>query len=239
MEVTKMIMKVIDVIHERPDTRTIRFECSKDFSFKPGQFVMVNADIVVNGEKKFVKRAYSISSSPLKKGYIDLTVKTYENGLVSKRLYNIKKFEEMEVTGPYGHFSFDEQIHKNIVLIGAGSGITPLVCMMRYIQDKNLDNIEVDVIYSSKTTDDIIFKEEFFRNKNRNIRIHLTITRPNDNNWNGLNGRINEDIIKHCIKDIKLPYYYISGPTQMVEDTAKLLKNIGVEENKIKLERFG
>ena len=86
-----MLAKVIEVFDETPDTRTIRFEVESSFSFKPGQFVMVNADVIVNGEKKFVKRAYSISSSPLQKCYIDLTVKTFETGLVSKRLYFMKK----------------------------------------------------------------------------------------------------------------------------------------------------
>ena len=236
----KIMSKVLEVIDETPDTRTIRFEVDPSFSFKPGQFIMVNADVIINREKKFIKRAYSISSSPLKKGYIDLTVKTYETGLVSKRLYFMEKDEIMEITGPYGHFIFDENIHKQIALIGAGSGITPLACMMRYIQDKNLENIEVDIIYSSKTPDDIIFREEFLRNSKRNIKINLTITRPNEdsNNWK-LTGRIDEKMIKHCIKDVNSPYYYIAGPTQMVEDTDKLLKQIGVKEEKIKLERFG
>ncbi len=201
---------------------------------------MVNAEVLVNGEKKFIKRAYSISSSPLKKGFIDLTVKTYETGLVSKKLFFMKEDEVMEMTGPYGHFVFDETLHKHIALIGAGSGITPLTCIMRYIQDKNLDNIEVDLIYSSKTPADIIFREEFLRNKNRNIKIHLTITRPDENNtWNKLTGRIDEKMIRHCIKDIHSPYYYIAGPTPMVEDTYKLLKSLNIQEDKIKLERFG
>lgn len=234
-----MIDKVINVIEETPDTRTIRFEVDPSFSFKPGQFVMVNADVIVNGEKKFIKRAYSISSSPFKKGYIDLTVKTYETGLVSKRLYFMKKDETMEITGPFGHFIFDENTHKHIALIGAGSGITPLMCMMRYIQDKNLNNIEVDIIYSSKTPDDIIFREEFLRNSKRNIKINLTITRPAEKDTWKLTGRIDEEMIKHCIKDINSPYYYVAGPTQMVEDTEKLLKSLGVKEEKIKLERFG
>ncbi len=235
----KFTSKVIDVFDETPDTRTIRFEVGPSFSFKPGQFVMVNADVVVNGEKKIVKRAYSISSSPVKKEYIDLTVKTYETGLVSKRLYFMKKDETMEITGPYGHFVFDENLHKHIALIGAGSGITPLMCMMRYIQDKNLNNIEVDILYSSKTPDDIIFREEFYRNSNRNIKIHLTITKPEGQDWKELTGRIDEKMLMRCIKDIDSPYYYIAGPNQMVEDTKKLLKSLGVKEEKIKLERFG
>ena len=235
----KFTSKVIEVFDETPDTRTIRFEVDPSFSFKPGQFVMINADVKVNGEKKIIKRAYSISSSPLKKEYIDLTVKTYETGLVSKRLYLIKKDEKMEISGPFGHFIFDENIHKHIALIGAGSGITPLMCMMRYIQDKNLDNIEVDIIYSSKTPDDIIFREEFLKNSKRNIKINLTITRPAQNNSWKLTGRIDEQMLRHCIKEINSPYYYIAGPTPMVEETNKLLKQIGVSEEKIKLERFG
>lgn len=232
-------MKVIDIIDETPDTRTIRLDSGSSFSFKPGQFVMVNADVLVNNEKKFVKRAYSISSSPFKKNFIDLTVKTYENGLVSKRLYNARKNEDLDITGPYGHFVFDENIHKNVALIGAGAGITPLASMMRYIKDKELKYVNADLIYSSKTPDDIIFKNELITNGHKNIKIHLTITRPDGFSWNGLKGRINEDMIKKLVPKIEDPYYYICGPTQMVEDTRKLLQNMNIDDNKIKLERFG
>ena len=235
-----MKMKVIEVFDETPDTRTVRFDSGKDFSFKPGQFIMINADVLVDGVKKIVKRAYSISSSPLKKGYIDLTVKVYvDKGLVSRRLYNMKVGEEMEVLGPYGFFTFDENIHKSIVLIGAGSGITPLACMLRYIQDKNLNNIKTNLIYSSKTPEDIIFNKEFIKNSHPNIKINLTITRPEGHKWPGLIGRIDEQMIRKIIPNVKEPFYYVSGPTPMVEGTSKILKLMGVEDSKIKLERFG
>ena len=233
-------MKVIGVIDETQDTKTIRFSSNSNFSFKPGQFVMINADVIIDGTKKFVKRAYSISSSPLIKEYIDLTVKIYpEKGLVSKRLFSMKVGEEIDITGPYGHFFFDENIQKNIVLIAGGVGVTPLACMLKYIKDKKLTEIKADLIYSSKTPEDIIFKKELTSNYPANIKIHLTITRPDGYKWNGLNGRIDEKMIKTIINNIHEPYYYICGPTSMVEDTNKLLKSIGIKEEKIKLERFG
>ncbi len=236
-----MIMKVIDVWDETPDTRTIRFALDREFNFKPGQFVMVNADIVIDGVKKFVKRAYSISSSPLTKDYLDLTVKIYpEKGLVSKRLFNMKLGEEMDIAGPYGHFVFDENAQKNIVLLAGGVGITPLACMLRYIKDKNLKDNKATLIYSSKTIEDITFKKELMSNNYpKNINIHLTITRPNGEKWSGLTGRIDEKMIRNIVNNIQEPYYFICGPTTMVEDTNKLLKSINVKEEKIKLERFG
>lgn len=236
-----MKAKVINVIKETPDTKTIRFKLDSSFLFKPGQFVLLNADVLENGQKKFVKRAYSISSSPIIKDQIDLTVKIYpEKGLVSKRLYNMEVGEEIEMTGPHGFFLLDENIHKNIVLIAGGVGITPFISMLRYIKDKKLNDINVTLIYSSKTPEDIIFGKELLEEKYpENIKVHLTITRYNGNNWSGLTGRINEEMIKKVISEIKKPFYYICGPTIMVEETAKLLKLMGVEDSKIKLERFG
>jgi len=237
MAVIKKTMKVTDVIDETPDTRTIRMD-SGEFDFKPGQFVMINVECEVDGEKKLVKRAYSISSPPTKKGYIDLTVKIYDVGLVSKKLYEMRVGDEFEVSGPYGHFTFDESLHKNIVLIGGGVGVTPLMCMAEYIKDKELD-INVDLIYSSKTPNDIIFKERIMKNGHKKTKVHLTITRPEGHEWEGITGRINEEMIKNIVKDLRLPYYFLCGPTMMVEETAKLLKNMGINHEKIKLERFG
>ena len=233
--------KVIEVINETPDTKTIRFNLDSNFSFKPGQFVLLNADVIIEGQKKFVKRAYSISSSPLIKNYIDLTVKIYpDKGLVSQRLFNMKVNEEMEMTGPHGFFTFDETIHKEVVFIAGGVGVTPLMCMLRYIKDKNLKDINVTLIYSSKTPEDIIFAKELMLTKYPdNIKVYLTITQPNDNNWKGLIGRINENMIKKLVPNLNNSYFYICGPTPMVEDSNKILKSIGIKEDKIKLERFG
>lgn len=237
MTVIKRTMKVTNVIDETQDTRTIRLD-SGEFDFKPGQFVMINVECEADGENKLVKRAYSISSPPTKKGYIDLTVKIYNAGLVSKKLYNMKVGDEFEVSGPYGHFTFDENLHKNIVLIGGGVGVTPLMCMTEYIKDKNLD-INVNLIYSSKTPKDIIFKDKIMKNRHKKTKMHLTITRPVGHEWGGMTGRIDEKMIKKIVKDLHLPYYFLCGPTIMVEETAKLLKGIGIDDSKIKLERFG
>lgn len=236
-----MKAKVINVIKETPDTKTIRFKLDSPLTFKPGQFVMLNADVLENGQKKFVKRAYSISSSPLIKEHIDLTVKIYpEKGLVSKRLYNMKVDEEMEMTGPFGFFLLDENIHKDIVMIAGGVGVTPFMSMLRFIKDKKLSNINATLLYSSKTPEDIIFGKELLNETYpENIKVHLTITRPNGNNWSGITGRINEEVIRKLVPEISKPFYYICGPTVMVEETAKLLKTMGIEDSKIKLERFG
>src|SRR6202795_3598111 len=104
-----------------------------------------------------VLRSYTVSSSPVHENYVEITPKRLENGCVSVFLNEgAKPGLTVEATGPYGRFYFDETFHKSIVLIAAGSGITPMISMLCYIDDLKLAT-RVTLLYSVRTRADIIF----------------------------------------------------------------------------------
>jgi glycine betaine catabolism B len=218
---------------QTPDSKSLMFSLDQELNFKAGQFIM----ILIPHEDKKVRRAYSISSSPSNNKEIELTIKAVEKGLVSNKLLNAKEGETFEILGPFGVFAFDESIKEDIVLIGAGSGISPLMSILRFILDKNLPN-KVTLVYSSKTKQDIIFYEEFKEIKDKICCMH-TLTRNEDKDWDGLQGRLNQDSLTDCIDSTKNKIFYLCGPPPFVNEVVKILKDkLKVSEEKIKTERF-
>ncbi len=105
---------------------------------------------------KKLPRSYSISSSPLRTGYVEIAVK--EQGIVSAFLNRDARVGlAVEAHGPYGQFYFDEREHRSVVLFAGGSGITPIMSMLRYIEETAPDT-EIKLFYAVRTEHDIIFR---------------------------------------------------------------------------------
>ena len=134
-----IILRLTQTAQQTRDTRTIRFRLlnGRHFRAKPGQ--LLRFQWTINGQR--IPRSYTISSSPIHEGYVEITAKCVENGQVSAFLNGVAMPGlEVEASGPYGKFYFDESRHKSIVLIAAGSGITPMMSMLSHIDDLNLTN---------------------------------------------------------------------------------------------------
>ncbi len=246
---TETIGIVTKVTKETSDTHTLRISMpnlkdeEKPFTFKPGQFVMVRP--VING--KTIPRAYSVSSSPTRsesENYYDLTVRQTQTPTVSKWLNDRKVNDEILFRGPYGQFFWEENHPESseLLLLGGGSGVTPLKSMMEYIADKKLGN-KAKLLYSSKTFQDIILKEplEQLAKDNDNIEVEFSLTRePTDSSWIGRRGRIDENYIKETLKEFDIPKTgcYLCGTPAFVENMSSLLQGAGISEEKIWHERW-
>lgn len=232
-------MKAVVVKNEpnADNVKVLRIKPEMEFNFKPGQFIMVNYETVKDNSLVNVKRAYSISSSPLNKDYIELVFDKKPHGLVSNYLYSLKENDVIEITMPNGFFTFEDSIKEDIVLIGAGTGIAPFLSIINYIKDKELKN-KITLIYSCKTKRDIILYEELKKIKDgsKNFEYHITLTQDND--WNGLKGRINKGMLNSLIKDIDNKKFYLCGPPLMVIDISNVLQFLGVKKEKIKIEGY-
>ncbi len=251
-ELMKMIRrniesKVLEIIPQTHDTKAVRFSIPHDFDYFPGQFAMVKITMKENDEFKIRNnksstqiRAFSISSSPAKKGILETAIKEEEDGFVSRYFVRYAQVgEPVILSGPHGKFFFEESM-KDVVLIGAGSGITPLMGMIRYIADKNLQTKAL-LIYSNKTPADIVYDKEIFELSKRhpNIKHVHTLTRVNEEHkWDGYQGRINEEFLKKHISDVHRPYYFICGSPAFATDMVNLLKSMGIDEKKIHTEKW-
>jgi len=125
-------LRLLSIKRQTKDTVSLRFlmSGSQRLGARPGQFLTF--DWIVDGKK--LPRSYSMSSSPLRTGYVEIAVK--EQGIVSAFLNrDAREGLTVEAHGPYGQFHFDERLHRSVVLFAGGSGITPIMSMLRYIEE--------------------------------------------------------------------------------------------------------
>ncbi|MBI2208457.1 hypothetical protein HYU50_03100 [Candidatus Woesearchaeota archaeon] len=229
-------LKITRIIDEAHDTKTFRVEVPKntEIDFLPGQFFMVRF-----WNNEILKRAYSIASSPTDKGHMDITMNLV--GEFTKKLWQCKVNEHLIFTGPYGKFYFDESMKQDLVLICGGLGITPLRSIIRYCNDKKLPN-KINLIYSARTPDAIVYKEELenYKKKNPNYKFVFTITRPQpEHKWNGRTGRIDEGLLRGNIENIENTLFFVCGPLQFVKDTRAMLESLGAKKEQIKTDIWG
>ncbi len=231
-----MILRVIDNFAETHDTRTIRLKLDKKADFKPGQFAMLTLDVIRSGIIKTERKPYSIASIP-GTDYIDITAKKHNPGPFATSLHNLKKGDKVEAEFPFGLFYHLPEVGDDIVLIGAGSGIVPLMSIIRHNTEYK-HNVKMRLIYANKTKNDVIYHKELqeLEKKNKNLKLYLTTTQ--DDYWEGLNGRIDEKIIRELVPDYSSVLFYVCGPPVMVSGIQNILLNLGVDRGNIKTERF-
>ncbi|MEZ0360375.1 MAG: ferredoxin reductase [Hydrogenobacter sp.] len=230
---------VVKILTETPTTKTLVFDISGiNFDFYPGQYVMLEVPYPQTGE--VLKRAYSIANSPLRKNYLELTIKRTPNGKASVILTDrVKVGDTFRIKGPYGKFIWLPEMSEKVVFIGAGSGIVPLMCMLRYIVDAGLHHVKATLLYSNTSYEEIIYREELERmERYSNIKIVHTLTRSIPEGWRGYTGRINPDMILKEVDDMPVNLYYLCGPPKFVDDVTSMLTDMGIDKERIKKEKY-
>src|SRR5580658_6417548 len=220
------------------DTRTLRFQIpsEKRLCARPGQFLTFQW--TVDGRR--VPRSYTISSSPVHENYVEITPKRMENGCVSVFLNErAKPGLAVEANGPYGRFYFDETLHKSIVFIAAGSGITPMISMLRYLDDLELAT-PVTLLYCARTAADVIFEIELVRLSRSlpNFKYEVYLSRP-DPTWEGRSGRLSEEFVTRNVTDLNAPTFFPCGPKGFMDNARQILSTLGVNQDRILQESFG
>tara|TARA_Y100000310_G_scaffold345616_1_gene467343 strand:+ start:1964 stop:2647 length:684 start_codon:yes stop_codon:yes gene_type:complete len=225
-----MKLKVSKVISHSKDILSIRFKTNKK-KFIPGQYFLVELPVLNNQ----IKRPYSISSSP-KENYLEITFKKIEKGMLTPELSKLKKGDPATLTGPFGEFVYEEKNSKKIVLLGGGTGIAPLLGILRYCLSKKCKT-EINLIHSARKNSELIFKKELERldKENKNFLYTYTLTRDNSAPKNK-KGRINSQKLKKYLD--KKTKYYISGPPAFVDGMISSLLKIGCNDKNIKAERY-
>ena len=233
-EIKEHKLKLIKIMDEAPDTKTFRVEIPDgNIPFYPGQFFMVCFD-----DPKF-QRAYSIASSPEQKNHLDITMNLV--GEFTKKLWQAKVDDFLIFKGPYGKFYFNETMNNNLVLIGGGLGISPLMSIIRYCNDKKLQN-KLNLIYSVRTPEDIVYDEEIkkIKEQNQTFNYIVTITRPDSgDNWQGRTGRIDINLLKENIYNVENSLYFLCGPLEFVKSAIAMLESLGAKKEQIKTDIWG
>jgi len=231
-------MEIEKVTMELPDTKTIRLKWPEDYNpdFKTGQFITLYWPDTPN-----YKRAYSLSSCALDRGFFETTVK--RDGKMGTRIVDwAKPGDEMVVIPPTGRFLPVYQPNKHLVCIAGGSGVTPFRGFTREATRRKLDT-RISILYSVRTTNDIIFNDEFrqLQQENPNFFFDVSCTRlhPQDP-WTGRRGRITSEWVKEHVHDLANTVFYACGPNALVEFAEDLvLRELAVPKAQMKVEKWG
>ncbi len=218
-------LKIVEIIRETEDTCTICFKQPglKKIKYVPGQYITVIVNI--NGRK--YKRPYSLSSAPGIDITINITVKRLEHGIVSNHLVDVIKVEDMlEVMEPMGNFVYhtDTDGGKDIFLWGAGSGVTPLMSILKTALANNTN--KVNLFYCSKAVDKTIFYNQLTTLKQNNAdRFSLNLFCTEEQNPGTVFGRIGLDNVRQALDatDINNTLHYICGPVGLKETVKAVL----------------
>lgn len=234
----RLVLELIRIERATHDSATFRFRVPDGATFRarPGQFLTF--EWLFNGSKTV--RSYSISSSPTQTGYLEITVKKQERGYVSAFLNDKAAVGlTVEARGPAGQFCFDQNVHRRIVLFAGGSGITPIISILRYIDDLCLD-VKGTLFYSVRSEKDIIFEKELeaLAGRLRDFDYVLVLTRPGVD-WKGPRGRLTKELVTAKVADIVNASCFVCGPEPFMDNVNTILQSLGVDAANIKREKFG
>jgi ferredoxin-NADP reductase len=189
------------------------------------------------------QRSYSIASEPERSGEIDLTVERIEDGEVSSYLHDVLvPGDQLEVRGPVGgYFVWEASQGGPLLLIAGGSGIVPLMAMIRHRCAVG-STVRTHLLYSSRTAEDIIYAQELDQlvRTQPDLKVFHTLTRAQPPGWQGYARRIDPDMLREVAAPLgNDPRVFICGPTQLVETAANALVGLGIPAGQVRTERFG
>jgi ferredoxin-NADP reductase len=231
---------VAAVRDETLSVRTIAFTLPEWSSHLAGQHV----DVRLTAEDGYqAERSYSIASAAEEPAQMEITVERIANGEVSPFLTGeLQVGDTLEIRGPIGgYFTWRPSTQAPLMLIAGGSGVVPLMSMLR-TRDRSAMRAPAALLYSARKRDGVIYRVELDRlaAKNDGLAVTYTVTRESPTDWQGETGRVDERMLKtHAIPAELRPVVFVCGPTLFVETVAEHLLRLGHAESAIKTERFG
>ena len=233
------LAEVIEVVPETPRTKSLLLEVPEWEGHKAGQHV----DVRLTAEDGYqAQRSYSIVSAP-ENGRVELLVERLDDGEVSPYLTDeLQTGDGIELRGPIGGwFAWDAAEGGPLLLVAGGSGIAPLMAMVRHRKAAGSDT-PVRLLNSSRSYEEIIFREELERLAagDETLEVIHTLTRSRPDGWKGYGRRIDEEMLREvAYPPEERPLAFVCGPTPLVETVATALVGLGHDPARVKTERFG
>ncbi len=233
------IATVKEILPETPKVKTFTLALPDWTPHRAGQ----HYDLRLTAPDGYqAQRSYSVASEPERRGEIDLTIEKIEDGEVSPYMHDVvRPGDQVEVRGPIGgYFVWETSLGGPLVLIAGGSGIVPLMAMLRHRAAAG-SHVPTRLLCSSRSPDDAIYLDELQRlSKQDGLNVFLTFTRAQPPGWKGYARRIDRAMLEEITKPFgQTALIYVCGPTPFVETAANALVQIGIPAGQIKTERFG
>ncbi len=235
----RMTMRCLRVQAETRDvaTFTFRAEAPMLFDFQPGQFVIIEP--VIDGLT--VPRCYSVSSTPSRPCTFSITVKRVPDGLVSNWLHDhLRPGDSLTVSAPQGDFNIVDRPGERILMLSGGSGITPVMSMLRWLHDTATD-VDIHFVHAARSPEDIIFRPELeaLARANDGLQLSVTCESTGDEAWFGYRGRLNESMLQQMVPDLMQRTVFACGPEPYMEAVRDILGGLGLPAEQYHEESFG
>jgi ferredoxin-NADP reductase len=235
---TWLAAEVVETVAETPRVRTLRLRTDGWNGHRAGQHL----DVRLTAEDGYqAQRSYSIASAP--DGELAITVERLDDGEVSPYLVDeVREGDRFEVRGPIGgYFVWDPSAPEPVLLIGGGSGVVPLMAMIRHRAVAG-SSAPTRLLYSSRTLGDVIYREELdeLAAREDGLEVFHTLTRSQPDGWSGYGRRIDAEILREVSwPATDEPQVFVCGSTRFVDTAADGLVALGYEPQSVKTERFG
>jgi ferredoxin-NADP reductase len=228
---------VLGVVHETATAVTLHLGVDEWPGHRAGQHV----DIRLTAEDGYsAQRSYSIASPPSAE-LLELTVVRLDDGEVSPYLTTeVAVGDRFELRGPIGgYFAWDAGDERPVLLVGGGSGVVPLMAMLRHHRHVGHPGA-MHLVYSARTRDDLLYRRELGEIVDDRRAVSITLTREPASEWMGRRGRVDDALLAVVgWSPARRPRCFVSGPTPFVEAAADALVGLGHRPSDVRTERFG
>ena len=236
----QLSLRCVQVIEETADVKTFRFQTESEHlvDYQPGQYLT----LLLNIDGDEIRRCYTLSSSPTRRGHFSITVKRVTDGVVSNWLHdNLRVGSQVEAIAPEGEFHWyaADKIDKAL-LLSAGSGITPMLSMARYLSDTQSEAKTV-FMHSARTEADLISRTELdlLAKQHSQLSLAYTLTGDASSHWQGGSGRLDKQQLLDAVPDIAEYTVFVCGPAAFMDAAKQLVTELGVPEERYFEESFG
>src|SRR5215216_3032864 len=232
------LAEVVEVVPETPRTKSLLLKVSGWEGHKAGQHV----DVRLTAEDGYqAQRSYSIASAPEDESLV-LTVDRLDDGEVSPYLTDVLMAgDKLELRGPIGgYFTWEAKDGGPLLLVGGGSGVVPLMAMIRHRAVVGNSEVPTRLLYSSRSYEEIIYRKELEDLVARDglLEVIHTLTRSRPEGWSGYDRRIDAEMLKEVSwPPDESPLAFVCGPTSFVEAVGAALVSLGHAPARVKTER--
>ena len=236
------IARVTKIVPETARAKTFTLHLPQWQPHLPGQ----HYDVRLTADDGYqAQRSYSIASPPAQTGEIEITVDLVAEGEISTYLHeSVAVGDPLEVRGPIGGYFVwgPALVELPLLLIGGGSGVVPLMGMLRHRRAIGARN-PTTVLYSVRRVEEAIYREELERLAQQQpnaVDLRFTFTGQAPSGWAGYQRRIDRAMLTEVLSGFTThPQCFVCGPSEMVEQVANTLVELGVPPDILRTERFG
>ncbi|MEU7789824.1 2Fe-2S iron-sulfur cluster binding domain-containing protein [Amycolatopsis sp. NPDC049159] len=233
LPIQETTVEVVANEHVTHDLRHLVVRLAEELKFFPGQYL----DFAVPGTEE--TRSFSMANTSARDGLLEFVIKIYPDGLFSRFLdADVAVGDRLRVTGPFGVFTLRDNPGKDLVFVGGGAGMAPILALLRSMAERGLDRKAV-FYYGARRRHDLCFEAELreLEEKLPDFRYVPALSEPGDDDWTGETGFVT-DVLRRAGVDLTGADAYVCGPPPMVEAALELLPALGVADKRVFYDKF-